>query len=44
MFVLDREIRLPSPGAIQRPHANVNWIADNHRKDFAGAVADGRRA
>jgi predicted NAD/FAD-dependent oxidoreductase len=35
MFVLDREIRLPSPGAIQRPHANINWIADNHRKGIS---------
>ena len=35
MFVLDREIRLPSPGAIQRPHANIYWIADNHRKGIS---------
>lgn len=35
MFVLDREIRLPSPGAIQRPHANIHWIADNHRKGIS---------
>lgn len=39
MFVLDREIRLPSPGAIQRLHANIHWIADNHRKGISpGAV------
>ncbi|MCC6802026.1 MAG: FAD-dependent oxidoreductase [Anaerolineae bacterium] len=39
MFRLDRVIRLPSPGAIQRPHANVHWIADNHRKGISpGAV------
>jgi predicted NAD/FAD-dependent oxidoreductase len=24
LFVLDREVRLPSPGAIQRPHANIH--------------------
>ncbi len=35
MFVLDREVRLPTPGAIQRPHANVQWIADNHRKGIS---------
>ena len=39
MFRLDRAIRLPSPGAIQRPHANVRWIADNQRKGISpGAV------
>ncbi len=35
IFKLDREIRLPSPGAIQRPHANIFWIADNHRKGIS---------
>jgi predicted NAD/FAD-dependent oxidoreductase len=38
MFVLDRQIRLPSPGAIQRPHANVYWIADNFRKGISPVV------
>ena len=38
MFVLDREIRLPAPGAIQRPYANMYWIADNHRKGISDAV------
>ncbi len=39
LFVLDRQIRLPSPGAIQRSHANIRWIADNQRKGISpGAV------
>ncbi len=39
LFVLDRELRLPSPGAIQRPYANIRWIADNKRKGISpGAV------
>lgn len=38
MFVLDRQIRLPSPGAIQRPHANIYWIADNFRKGISPKV------
>lgn len=39
LFRLDRVVRLPSPGAIQRPHANIHWIADNHRKGISpGAV------
>lgn len=39
MFALDRPIRLPAPGAIQRPHNNVQWIADNRQKGISpGAV------
>lgn len=26
---------LPEPGAIQRPHANIHWIADNQRKGIS---------
>ena len=35
MFVLDRAIHLPAPGAIQRPYANLYWIADNQRKGIS---------
>ncbi len=35
LFVLDRQLRLPSPGAIQRPYANIRWIADNKRKGIS---------
>jgi renalase len=35
MFVLDRTIHLPEPGAIQRPYANLYWIADNQRKGIS---------
>ena len=38
IFVLDRQIRLPTPGAIQRPHANIYWIADNFRKGISSKV------
>jgi predicted NAD/FAD-dependent oxidoreductase len=32
LFVLDGPADLPSPGAIQRPNANLFWLADNQRK------------
>jgi renalase len=35
LFWLDREIKLPHPGAIQRPNALLTWIADNHRKGIS---------
>lgn len=35
MFVLDKKVRLPAPGAIQRPHANIYWIADNQQKGIS---------
>ncbi|MEO8393812.1 MAG: FAD-dependent oxidoreductase [Chloroflexota bacterium] len=35
MFVLDRPIQLPAPGAIQRSYANLYWIADNQRKGIS---------
>ncbi len=35
LFVLSGPIDLPSPGAIQRPYANLFWLADNHRKGIS---------
>ena len=35
LFTLSRSIDLPSPGAVQRPHANLQWVADNHRKGIS---------
>lgn len=35
LFVLSGPIELPAPGAIQRPNANLFWLADNHRKGIS---------
>ncbi|HYO88917.1 MAG TPA: FAD-dependent oxidoreductase [Candidatus Limnocylindrales bacterium] len=35
LFVLSGPIDLPSPGAIQRPNANLFWLADNQRKGIS---------
>lgn len=35
MFMLGGRAELPTPGAIQRPHANLVWIADNQRKGIS---------
>jgi predicted NAD/FAD-dependent oxidoreductase len=35
LFTLSRPIDLPSPGAVQRPHANLFWVADNQRKGIS---------
>jgi renalase len=32
---VDDEVGLPAPGAMQRPHANLHWIADNLRKGIS---------
>lgn len=32
LFWLDGTLHLPEPGAVQRPHATITWIADNQRK------------
>ncbi|MBE2184728.1 MAG: FAD-dependent oxidoreductase [Anaerolineae bacterium] len=32
---VDGEMALPAPGAMQRPHANLSWIADNRRKGIS---------
>jgi renalase len=35
MFLIDGEVRLPPPGALQRPHAPIYWIGDNTRKGIS---------
>lgn len=35
LFRVTGEITLPPPGAIQRPHAPIHWIADNQRKGIS---------
>ena len=35
IFEVNSDVGLPAPGAIQRPQANVSWVADNHRKGIS---------
>lgn len=35
MLAVDRPLHLPSPGGIQRPDANIHWIADNRAKGIS---------
>lgn len=35
MFLVDGQVNLPSPGAIQRKNSNVHWIADNRAKGIS---------
>jgi predicted NAD/FAD-dependent oxidoreductase len=35
LFNIAGEVFLPEPGALQRPHAEIAWIADNHRKGIS---------
>lgn len=35
MFLVEGEVRLPPPGALQRPHAPIYWIGDNTRKGIS---------
>jgi hypothetical protein len=35
MIELEGDVSLPAPGAVQRPHANIYWIADNKRKGIS---------
>lgn len=35
LFQVDGPVRLPKPGAIQRPDAPISWIADNRRKGIS---------
>lgn len=32
MLLVDGSVWLPAPGAVQRPHEDIAWIADNERK------------
>ncbi len=38
LFWLEGEIVLPDPGAIQRPGADLAWVADNQRKGISPAA------
>jgi predicted NAD/FAD-dependent oxidoreductase len=38
LFHVEGEVALPHPGAIQRPHAPIYWIADNQRKGISPDV------
>jgi hypothetical protein len=38
LFWVNGEIRLPPPGAVQRPNAAITWIADNCRKGISPGV------
>ncbi len=35
LFCVHGTVRLPEPGAIQRPNAPISWIADNQRKGLS---------
>lgn len=35
LFWVENHNGLPAPGAVQRPEANLRWIADNHRKGIS---------
>lgn len=35
LFLLDGEINLPAPGALQRPGADISWVADNQMKGIS---------
>jgi len=38
MFHIEGDAILPAPGAIQRPHAPIFWMADNRRKGISQGV------
>ena len=38
LFHVEGNVALPHPGAIQRPHAPIYWIADNQRKGISPDV------
>jgi predicted NAD/FAD-dependent oxidoreductase len=38
LFVIDGEVHLPAPGAVQRPEHDFPWIADNQRKGISPRV------
>lgn len=35
LYVVEGEVQLPAPGAVQRPDADFAWIADNRRKGIS---------
>jgi hypothetical protein len=38
MFHVEGDVHLPEPGALQRPNAEIAWIADNQRKGISPEV------
>jgi renalase len=38
LFLLDRDISLPAPGAVQRRNAPISWIANNKQKGISDAT------
>lgn len=35
LFLIEGDVYLPEPGALQRPYAEIAWIADNQRKGIS---------
>ena len=38
MLLVEGSVWLPAPGAVQRPHDEIAWIADNQRKGISPAA------
>lgn len=38
IFSISGDRGLPAPGAVQRPEANIRWIADNRRKGISKSI------
>lgn len=38
LFLLNDQVQLPSPGAVQRPNAPISWIANNRQKGISDAA------
>jgi predicted NAD/FAD-dependent oxidoreductase len=38
LFLVEGPVHLPEPGALQRPHAPISWIADNQVKGISPAA------
>lgn len=38
LFWVNGTVRLPDPGAVQRPNATITWLADNQRKGLSPDV------
>jgi predicted NAD/FAD-dependent oxidoreductase len=38
MIVVEGDVHLPAPGAIQRPYAPIFWISDNRRKGISDVL------
>ena len=38
IFVMEKHVLLPAPGAIQQPDARISWIANNRQKGISNAT------